>query len=157
MPAIFRSATRRPGIDSPFSNCVQMPSSFAGSGRDRSMAMDRYYRCMGASLRETAGMARTYDRIEPAVAEWIARQHVFFVASAPLAADGRVNLSPKGYDSLRLLGPNRVAYEDLTGSGAETIAHAKENGRITLMLCAFEGPPRIVRLFGTATVRAADD
>ena len=102
-------------------------------------------------------MGRFYERIEPAVEAWIARQHLFFVASAPLAADGHVNLSPKGYDTFRIIGPNRVAYQDLTGSGVETIAHAQENGRITLMWCAFEGPPRIVRVFGTATVRPADD
>ena len=102
-------------------------------------------------------MGRFYEHIEPAVAAWITEQHLFFVATAPLAADGHVNLSPKGYDTLRIVGPNRVAYQDLTGSGVETIAHAQENGRITLMWCAFEGPPRIVRVFGTATVRRADD
>lgn len=80
--------------------------------------------------------------------EWIGRQHVFFVATAP-SEGGHVNLSPKGYDSLRVLDTSTVAYLDLTGSGAETIAHTRENGRITLMLCAFEGPPRILRLFGT--------
>ena len=102
-------------------------------------------------------MGRFYERIEPGVAAWIAEQHLFFVATAPLAADGHVNLSPKGYDTLRILGPNRVAYQDLTGSGVETIAHAQENGRITLMWCAFDGPPRIVRVFGIATVRQLDD
>lgn len=102
-------------------------------------------------------MGRFYERIGPAVQDWIGKQHVFFVASAPIATDGHVNLSPKGYDTFRIVGPNRVAYQDLTGSGVETIAHAQENGRITLMWCAFEGAPRIVRVFGTATVRAADD
>ena len=102
-------------------------------------------------------MGRFYERIEPAVAAWIAEQHMFFVASAPLAADGHANLSPKGYDTLRIIGPERVAYQDLTGSGVETIAHAHENGRITLMWCAFDGLPRIVRVFGTATVRPLDD
>ena len=102
-------------------------------------------------------MGRFYERIEPVVEAWIAQQHLFFVATAPLSAAGHVNLSPKGYDTFRIVGPNRVAYQDLTGSGVETIAHTQENGRITLMWCAFEGPPRIVRVFGTATVRQADD
>ena len=102
-------------------------------------------------------MGRFYERIEPVVEAWIAQQHLFFVATAPLSAAGHVNLSPKGYDTFRIVGPNRVAYQDLTGSGVETIAHTQENGRITLMWCAFEGPPRIVRVFGTATVRPADD
>jgi hypothetical protein len=72
---------------------------------------------------------------------------VFFVASAP-ASGGHVNVSPKGYDSLRVLGPHRVAYRDLTGSGAETVAHLRDDGRLTLMWCAFGGPPRIVRVQG---------
>ncbi|GIW45661.1 MAG: pyridoxamine 5'-phosphate oxidase [Candidatus Binatia bacterium] len=86
--------------------------------------------------------------IEPAVREFIARQHVFFVATAPLAKDGHINVSPKGLDSLRVLDERTVAYVDLTGSGAETIAHLRENGRITLMFCAFEGDPKIVRVYG---------
>jgi hypothetical protein len=73
---------------------------------------------------------------------------MFFVATAPLAADGLVNLSPKGLDSFRILGPQSVAYLDLTGSGIETVAHLRENGRVVLMFCAFEGRPRIVRLQG---------
>ncbi|MBX3426047.1 MAG: pyridoxamine 5'-phosphate oxidase family protein [Pirellulales bacterium] len=83
------------------------------------------------------------------VARFIERQNVFFVATAPLAAAGRVNLSPKGLDSLRVLDELTVAYLDLNGSGAETIAHLRENGRITLMFCAFEGPPNILRMQGT--------
>jgi hypothetical protein len=97
-------------------------------------------------------VAKQFDRIDEKLAEWIRAQHVFFVASAPLAANGHVNLSPKGLASLAILGPREVAYLDFVGSGAETIAHARENGRITLMLCAFEGPPRIVRLHGRASV-----
>ncbi len=96
-------------------------------------------------------MGKTYDSLEP-LADFLLRQHVFFVATAPLAAGGHVNLSPKGLDSLRVLGPKTIAYLDLTGSGAETIAHLRENGRITLMFCAFEGPPRIVRLHGRGRV-----
>ena len=94
-------------------------------------------------------MARTHDAIDERLTSWIARQPLFFVASAPLAADGHVNLSPKGpIGSLRVLGPTTVAYLDIVGSGAETIAHLRENGRIVIMLCAFDGPPRIVRLHG---------
>ena len=77
------------------------------------------------------------------------QQHVFFVATAPLSAEGHVNSSPKGGDCFRILGPMSVAYSDLTGSGAETIAHLRENGRIVLMFCAFEGKPQIARLHGT--------
>jgi hypothetical protein len=98
-------------------------------------------------------MARTYDEIDEPLRAWIARQPMFFVGSAPLAGDGHVNVSPKGPGgSLRVLGPDRVAYLDLVGSGAETIAHVRENGRIVVMLCAFEGPPRIVRLHGRGEV-----
>jgi hypothetical protein len=93
-------------------------------------------------------MGRTYDAIDSRLADFLSKQHVFFVATAPLAADGHVNLSPKGLDSFRVLGPSQVAYLDLTGSGVETIAHLRENGRIVLMFCAFSGPPKIVRLHG---------
>lgn len=93
-------------------------------------------------------MGKTFDAIDDALAAWLAAQRLFFVATAPLAADAHVNVSPKGLDSFALLGPREVAYLDLTGSGAETIAHLRENGRVTLMFCAFQGPPRIVRLYG---------
>jgi len=94
-------------------------------------------------------MGRQYDTIDEHLASWIARQSVFFVGSAPLAADGHVNVSPKGpIGSLRVLGPTTLAYLDIYGSGAETIAHLRENGRIVVMLCAFSGPPRILRLHG---------
>ncbi len=93
-------------------------------------------------------MGDIHASITPALAAFIERQPMFFVASAPLAGDGHVNLSPKGQDTFRVLGPDRVAYLDLTGSGNETSAHLAENGRITFMFCAFEGPPRILRLFG---------
>lgn len=97
-------------------------------------------------------MGKRYETISPELAAWIAQQRVFFVATAPLAADGHVNTSPKGLDCLRVVGPTQVAYLDLTGSGAETIAHVRENGRIVLMFCAFSGPPKIVRLHGRATL-----
>jgi len=97
-------------------------------------------------------MGKVYAEITPELAAWLAAQKVFFVGSAPLAAEGHVNVSPKGLETLRILGPRRVAYLDLTGSGAETIAHLRENGRIVLMFCAFSGPPKIVRLHGAGTV-----
>ena len=94
-------------------------------------------------------MGKTYDAIDESLKEFISRQQMFFVATAPLADDGLINVSPKGLDSLRVLDDQTVAYADLTGSGVETISHVKENGRIVLMFCAFEGPPRIVRIHGT--------
>lgn len=87
------------------------------------------------------------DGIDEPTAQWIARQPMFFVATAP-SIDGTVNVSPKGLDTFRVVSTNSVAYLDLTGSGAETIAHLRDNGRITFMFCAFDGAPRIVRLFG---------
>jgi len=83
---------------------------------------------------------------------WIVQQQMFFVATAPLSADGHVNASPKGGDAFRVLGPRQVAWLDVTGSGAETIAHLRENGRIVVMFCAFSGAPRIVRLHGRGEV-----
>lgn len=96
-------------------------------------------------------MGKVQDSLDDGLTEWIGQQPVFFVATAP-ATGGHVNLSPKGLDTLRILAPDRVAYLDLTGSGVETIAHLRDDGRITLMLCAFEGPPRILRLYGTGRV-----
>lgn len=97
-------------------------------------------------------MADRFPSLRPDLAQWWCEQPVFFVATAPAGADGHVNLSPKGYDTFRVLGPDRVAYLDLTGSGVETIAHLRENGRITLMACAFNGNPRISRIYGRGTV-----
>ncbi|MGD0715885.1 MAG: pyridoxamine 5'-phosphate oxidase family protein [Gaiellaceae bacterium] len=98
-------------------------------------------------------MGKIYDGVDEKLGAWMKRQHLFFVATAPLAADGHVNVSPKGdLRWFRILGPHEVAYLDFVGSGAETIAHARENGRIVVMFCAFEGPPRIVRLHGRASV-----
>lgn len=94
-------------------------------------------------------MGKLYTEITAELTAWIQMQRVFFVATAPLAVDGHVNCSPKGLDSLRVLDPHTVAYADLTGSGAETVAHVRENGRIVLMFCALEGPPKIVRFHGT--------
>ena len=97
-------------------------------------------------------MGKVFEEITPQLQEWIRAQHLFFVATAPLAAEGHVNCSPKGLDSLRILGPRRVAYVDLTGSGAETIAHLRENGRIVMMFCAMDGSPKIVRFHGVGEV-----
>src|SRR3954471_5240169 len=98
-------------------------------------------------------MARTYADIDERLAGWIARQPLFFVGTAPSGDDGHVNVSPKGpIGSLKVLDDHTVAYLDIVGSGAETIAHLRENGRIVVMLCAFAGPPRIVRLHGEGEV-----
>jgi len=103
-------------------------------------------------------MGKVFDGIDEQLESWIARQPMFFVGTAPLDADGHVNVSPKGpIDNLRVLTPTSMAYLDLVGSGAETIAHVRENGRIVIMLCAFEGPPRILRLHGRAEVIPASD
>ncbi len=93
-------------------------------------------------------MGKLYDGITPELIDWVRQQHLFFVATAPLAAGGHVNCSPKGLDTLRILDARHVAYLDLTGSGAETIAHLRENGRIVFMFCALSGPPKIVRFHG---------
>jgi Pyridoxamine 5'-phosphate oxidase len=103
-------------------------------------------------------MGKIFDEIDEQLERWIFRQPMFFVGSAPLDADGHVNVSPKGpIDTLKVLTPTTVAYLDMVGSGAETIAHVRENGRIVIMLCAFEGPPRILRLHGRAEVIPASD
>lgn len=97
-------------------------------------------------------MGKVHEAISDELAEWLRAQHVFFVATAPLSADGHLNLSPRGLDCFSVLGPRQVAWVDLTGSGAETIAHLRENGRVVLMWCAFDGPPKIVRLHGRGRV-----
>jgi hypothetical protein len=103
-------------------------------------------------------MAKFSEGILPHHQEFIEHQKMFFVSTAPLSGEGHVNLSPKGLDSFRVLSPNKVAYMDLTGSGNETSAHIKENGRITFMFCAFDGPPNILRLYGTGyTVLPGDE
>ena len=103
-------------------------------------------------------MGKIFERIDEHQREWIAARELFFVATAPLAGDGRVNCSPKGpMGTFRVLGDHTVAYLDMVGSGAETVAHLRENGRIVVMFCAFEGPPRILRLHGRGEVVPADD
>ena len=91
-------------------------------------------------------MGKTFDAIDERLEAFLRDQRLFFVATAPLDADGHLNCSPKGLDTFAVLDPHTVAYLDLTGSGVETIAHLRENGRIVLTFSAFEGPPKIVRL-----------
>lgn len=100
-------------------------------------------------------MAKFFDALSTEQKYFIRRQHLFFTASAP--QQGRINLSPKGMDTLRILDDNTVAYLDLTGSGNETAAHLSENGRMTIMLCAFEGEPLILRLYGRGEVILPQD
>jgi hypothetical protein len=93
-------------------------------------------------------MGKLHDSIKPAHREFIEKQHIFFVSTAPLSADGRVNLSPKGLDCFKILSEKQVGYMDLISSGNETSAHTLENGRITIMFCSFEDAPNILRLYG---------
>jgi len=103
-------------------------------------------------------MGKVFDRIDEHQRAWIARQAMFFVGTAPLDGEGHVNVSPKGpIDSLKVIDDHTVAYLDVVGSGAETIAHIRENGRVVVMLCAFEGPPRILRLHGRGEIVPAAD
>ena len=103
-------------------------------------------------------MGKIFDRIDDHQRAWIARQSMFFVGSAPLDGDGHVNVSPKGpIGSLKVLDDHTVAYLDVVGSGAETIAHIRENGRVVVMLCAFAGPPRILRLHGRGEIVHASE
>lgn len=93
-------------------------------------------------------MGKFYESIQPAHRTFIERQHLFFVGTAPLSGEGRINISPKGLDCFRVLSENEVGYMDLISSGNETSAHTLENGRITFMFCSFEGAPNILRLYG---------
>lgn len=102
-------------------------------------------------------MGKVRSEIDEAARKFIEAQKMFFVATAPLGADGHLNVSPKGLDTFRILGPTTVAYLDFNGSGVETIAHLKENGRIVLMFCAFQGPPDIYRLYGQGRVLEAHE
>ncbi len=101
-------------------------------------------------------MSATYDKLDDKLIAFIGRQKMFFVATAPLSPQGSVNLSPKGYDSFVVIDPLTVAFLDLGGSGIETIAHLRENSRITVMFCAFEGPANILRLYGSGEATTFD-
>jgi len=102
-------------------------------------------------------VGKLFDSIDESLASWMRAQRLWFVATAPLAADGHVNVSPRGHDSFSVLGPRRVGWVDYTGSGVETIAHLRENGRICVMFAAFDRRPRIVRLHGSGTVALAGE
>ncbi|WP_306190199.1 MULTISPECIES: pyridoxamine 5'-phosphate oxidase family protein [unclassified Streptomyces] len=103
-------------------------------------------------------MGKTYERIDGRLRTFIEEQPLFFTATAPLSGDGTVNLSPKGLKGcFAVLDEHTVAYLDFAGSNAETIAHLRENGRITLMWCAFQGPPNIVRVHGRGEPVFRDD
>ncbi len=97
-------------------------------------------------------MGKVYEQLDDALMRFIGRQHVFFVGTAPDSPDGHMNVSPKGLDTFRILGPKSVAYLDLTGSGIETVAHLPDNGRVTPMSCVFEGRPLVVRPYGHGRV-----
>jgi predicted pyridoxine 5'-phosphate oxidase superfamily flavin-nucleotide-binding protein len=116
-----------------------------------------FLRMVSAQAKGTL-VGRVYDVIDTATRQWLTKQPMFFVATAPNDLDGHVNLSPKGAaGAFRVLGPTTVAYVDLVGSGVETVAHLRENGRIALMFCAFTGPPKIIRLHGQGRVVRQDD
>lgn len=102
-------------------------------------------------------MGKTYNKLTDKLIDFIKAQKMFFVATAPRSDDGHVNVSPKGYDSLVVIDEETVAWLDLGGSGIETMAHLKGNGRITIMFCAFEGPANIVRLYGKGEAVQFDD
>ncbi len=102
-------------------------------------------------------MGKTYHALDEELQQWIAAQHMFVVATAPLATEGHINCSPKGGDCFRVLGSHEVAYLDYTGSGIETVAHLRENGRITIMFSAFTGPPKILRIYGRGEAILPDD
>lgn len=102
-------------------------------------------------------MGKIYEKLDERLIKFIKAQKMFFVATAPMLADGHVNVSPKGYDSFAILDDHTVAYLDLGGSGIETLAHLKDNGRITIMFCAFEGRANILRLFGQGEAVSFDD
>jgi len=105
-----------------------------------------------APHRLNSRVSKQRENIDPELAAWIAAQKLFFVATAPLSRDGHINMSPKGGESFRVFGPMEVAYQDYTGSGAETAAHLRENGRIIIMFCDFDGRPKVLRLHGRGTV-----
>ena len=102
-------------------------------------------------------MSEVHERLDDKLRAFIAQQKMFFVATAPRSDEGAVNVSPKGYDSLAIIDDHTIAYIDLGGSGVETIAHVRENERITIMFCAMDGTPNILRLYGRGEVFTFDD
>lgn len=102
-------------------------------------------------------MAKSYDLLNDQHIEFIRKQKLFFVATAPLSPEGSVNLSPKGYDGIAILDSHTIAWVDLGGSSIETLAHLRENSRVTLMFCAFEGAANILRIYGRGEAISFDD
>ena len=102
-------------------------------------------------------MGKAFAELDETNVKWIKKQRMFFVATAPAAVDGLLNLSPKGLDAFAVIDPTTVAYLDIVGCGVETIAHVKQNGRLIIMFCDFEGPPRILRLWGKGEVIERSD
>ena len=102
-------------------------------------------------------MGKIHEKLDDKLRAFIEAQKMFFVATAPMLSDGHVNMSPKGYDSFAIIDAHTVAYLDLGGSGIETLAHIKDNGRITIMFCAFEGRANILRLYGQGEAISFDD
>ena len=103
-------------------------------------------------------MAQQHSQIDERLCQFIEKQHLYFIGTAPASVDGHINISPKGHaDTFCVIDENTVAYLDLTGSGAESIAHIRENGRVVVMFCAFDGPPKIVRLHGRGRIVTPSD
>ncbi len=102
-------------------------------------------------------MGKAYQEIDERIRRWVGQQKVFFVATAPRADDGLINCSPKGMDALRVVDERTLVYGDIGGSGIETVAHIRENGRVVIMLCAFDGPPKIFRFYGQGRVLEPGD
>ena len=148
-PHIGGSLGLRPALERVLSVPFAPEASVSRQGQ-RVLLVRKRLRYRAPSRRRT--MADRISRLTEELQQFLAAQHVFFVATAPLDRGGHVNLSPKGLDTLRVLSPTELAYLDLTGSGNETSAHLLENGRITLMVCAFEGRPRVLRVYGTGRV-----
>ena len=102
-------------------------------------------------------MGTEYTEINEKIQSWIEGQRIFFVSTAPMSGDGLINCSPKGLDCFRVLGPTEIGYVDTGGSGIETVSHLRENGRIVIMMCAFDGPPKIFRFYGKGTALEPHD
>jgi Pyridoxamine 5'-phosphate oxidase len=137
------------------SHCDEQPAS---GTRPRYALTDRPELLGPPARAYPLAMGKVFDEIDERLRDWIYAQALFFVATAPLAADGHVNVSPKGpIGTLRVLDGHTLAYLDVIGSGAETIAHIRENRRVVVMLCAFSGPPRILRIHGRGDVVPAGD
>jgi hypothetical protein len=131
--------------------------SFGGAGSLRKNVCERAGQVSKVSRAAfLCAMSKQLENIDSELTAWIHKQRIFFVATAPHSPNGHVNVSPKGGESFRVLGLREVAYQDYTGSGAESAAHLRENGRIVIMFCAFDGAPKIVRLHGRGSVITPD-